>query len=66
MNNGHGIHGKIKSGVSEQVRIRHSDACRTKAHVALNARKAARRVSEVNNHGKLTRWKPAFAGVTAY
>jgi len=39
---------------------------RTKAHGALNARGAARRVSEANHPGESKSWTPAFAGVTTY
>jgi len=39
---------------------------RTKAQGALNARRAARRVSEANHPEKSTSWTPAFAGVTVY
>ena len=55
---------ELCEGVSEQVQIRDSGACRTTARGTLNARRAARRVSEANHPGKSTSWTPAFAGVT--
>jgi hypothetical protein len=54
------------TGGSEQAPIRHSGEGRTKAQGALNAWRAARRVSEANHPGKSTNWTPAFAGVTTY
>jgi len=48
--------------------LRHSGEGRTKARSALNAQRAARRVSEANNPGNETNdggsWIPAFAGMT--
>jgi hypothetical protein len=69
----------IKNGVRAECHLlkrnrlyknyfRHSGADRTKARCALNAQRAARRVSEANNPGNEAidgdSWIPAFAGLT--
>jgi hypothetical protein len=59
---------KLKRNKDHVAPSRHSGAGRTKARSALNAQRAARRVSEANNPGNEAidsdSWIPACAGMT--